>query len=177
MTGFFSLWNWILTVQDFILSFVSGQTVWERILANRKASYSKRLVEISQRFPVGSSKRFEIELERVRLSRTKSLIDNRVYAAFHKLENYRNLLKQINEIRSTKVTNTSETDLILFENIWKRLVLQSDTDEENLQMSSRRWMKIGFQNSNPLTDFRGKNNEFLLFDFIAFRTVEDNRKD
>jgi hypothetical protein len=63
----------------------------------------------------------------------------------HKFDLYQKLVEQINQIRMTKVTSTDEKHLELFEKIWSRLVIQSDDDHTPMNMTSKRWTKIGFQ--------------------------------
>ena len=145
----FLLWYWFSFLRDVLLDIVTGRSVWERIISNRTLSYSNRIDEIRRRIQFHSSKSFDLQFQRVELEKYKSPIHNRIYAMFHKLESYQNLIKQINDIRSIKVTNTDEEHLRLFEKIWERLVLQSEDDRPAMEMISKRWTTIGFQVKDP----------------------------
>ncbi|CAF4190809.1 unnamed protein product [Rotaria socialis] len=134
---------------------LTGKSVLERIIANRKISFPLRVYQIKNSINFTSSKSLDYEINQMKIDRKKSLIHDQLYTVIHKLELYQKLINQIDKIRKTQVTSTDAEHLDLFEKIWSRLVTQSNDDHEPMSTISKRWTKIGFQGPNPLTDFRG----------------------
>ena len=132
-------------LQRLVMFFLTGKVEFERIIANRKLPFALRVHQIEQSLQFSSTKTLDQEIEQAKSEKTKSIIHDQLYIVMHKFELYQKLIKQINEIRLTKVTSTDEEHLQLFEKIWSRLVLRSDEDRESMNMISKRWKKIGFQ--------------------------------
>ncbi|UJR31875.1 hypothetical protein I4U23_019349 [Adineta vaga] len=145
----------ILPFQRIIMYFLTGKSELERIIANRSLPFPSRVYQIEHSINFTSSKSLDSEIEQAKLDQKKSLVHDQLYVVIHKLELYQKLMKQIEEIRLTKVTSTDEKHIELFEKIWTRLITQNDDDHEEMKMFTKRWTKIGFQSANPLTDFRG----------------------
>jgi len=124
---------------------VTGKSEFERIIANRTLPFPLRVHQIENSINFTSSKTLDEEIEQAKREKKKSLIHDQLYIVIHKLELYQKLIKQIDEIRMTKVTSTEEKHLVLFEKVWSRLVIQSDDDQEEMKIISKRWTKIGFQ--------------------------------
>lgn len=135
----------ILPIQNIIMFFITGKATLERIMANRSLPFPSRVYKIKYSIDFKSSKDLHDEVEQAKNDKNKSLIHDQLYTVMHKLELYQNLIKKITEIRTTKVTSTEPEHLELFENIWSRLVTQSDDDHEQMSMISKRWTRIGFQ--------------------------------
>jgi hypothetical protein len=125
--------------------FLTGKTEIERIIVNRSLPFALRVHQIENSIDFSSTKKLDYEIEQAKIEKKKSLVHDQLYVVIHKLELYQKLINEINEIRLTKVTSSDENHLELFEKIWSRLVIQSDDDQEQLNMISKRWTKIGFQ--------------------------------
>ncbi|CAF3691607.1 unnamed protein product [Rotaria socialis] len=147
--------QWLLLFQRIFMFILTGKSVLERIIANRKISFPLRVYQIKNSINFTSSKSLDYEINQMKIDRKKSLIHDQLYTVIHKLELYQKLINQIDKIRKTQVTSTDAEHLDLFEKIWSRLVTQSNDDHEPMSTISKRWTKIGFQSPNPLTDFRG----------------------
>ncbi|CAF0877906.1 unnamed protein product [Adineta ricciae] len=145
----------VLQFHRVIMYLLTGKSELERIIANRTLPFSSRVHQIENSVNFTLSNPLDAEIQQAKCDQKKSLVHDKVYVVIHKLDLYQKLVKQVESIRLTKVTATDEKHLELFEKIWSRLVTQADDDHEELQMISKRWTKIGFQGSNPLTDFRG----------------------
>ena len=137
--------QWFLPFQRLFMYVLTGKSLLERIIANRTLPFPLRVYQIKYSIDFTSTKNLKSEIEQMTINKHKSLIHNQLYAVVHKLELYQKLIKQVNEIRMIQVTSTEEEHLALFEKLWSRLVLRSNTDYEEMNMISRRWMKIGFQ--------------------------------
>ncbi|CAF3828229.1 unnamed protein product [Adineta steineri] len=153
--GFHLVAQLFLPFQRIFMYFLTGKSELERIIANRTLPFASRVHQIEKSINYTTTKNLDYDIEQVKLDKNKSLIHDQLNIVIHKLELYQKLIRQINDIRMTKVTSTDEKHLELFEKIWSRLVTQSNDDHEPMNMISKRWTKIGFQGSNPLTDFRG----------------------
>ena len=134
-----------LPVRRFLMFFLTGRTELERILANRTLPYPTRVHQVENSIRFTASKSLDGDIHQARVDKTKSLVHNQIYAVIHKLELYQILMKQIEDIRTTKVTSTDDELLKLFESIWSRLVTQAEDDHEPMAMVSKRWTAIGFQ--------------------------------
>ena len=134
-----------LPVRRFLMFFLTGRTELERILANRTLSYPCRVHQVENAIRFTSSKSLDRDIHQAQVEKTKSLVHNQIYAVIHKLELYQILVKQIEDIRTTKVTSTDDEHVKLFHTIWSRLVTQAADDHEPMAMISKRWTAIGFQ--------------------------------
>jgi hypothetical protein len=137
--------QWFLPFQRILMYILTGKSQFERIIANRTLPFPFRVHQIEKSIDFTSSKSLDNEIEQTKIDKNKSVIHDQLYVVIHKLELYQKLIKQINEIKTTKVTSTDEEHLELFEKVWSRLVTQSNDDHEPLNMISKRWTKIGFQ--------------------------------
>jgi hypothetical protein len=137
--------QWFLPFQRILMYILTGKSQFERIIANRTLPFPFRVHQIENSINFTSSKSLDYEIEQTKIDKNKSVIHDQLYVVIHKLELYQKLIKQINEIKTTKVTSTDEEHLELFEKVWSRLVTQSNDDHEPLNMISKRWTKIGFQ--------------------------------
>jgi hypothetical protein len=137
--------QFFLPLQRVVMYFLTGKSELERIIANRTLPFPQRVHQIDSAMNFTSSKPLDYELDQAKLERKKSIVHDQLYVVVHKLDLYQKLIKQIEQIRLTKVTATDETHLDLFEKIWSRLVTQADDDREEMKMVSKRWTKIGFQ--------------------------------
>ncbi|CAF2971066.1 unnamed protein product [Rotaria sp. Silwood2] len=144
-----------LPFQNIFMYVLTGKSLLERIITNRKLPFSLRVYQIKNSINFTSTKNLNYEIQQAKIEKKKSLVYDQLYTVIHKLELYQQLIKQIDDIRNIKVTSTETEHLELFEKIWSRLVIQSHNDHEQMNMISKRWTKIGFQGPNPLTDFRG----------------------
>jgi hypothetical protein len=137
--------QWLLPVQRLIMYFITGKSELERIIANRALPFPLRVHQIEKAIEFTSTKNLDHEIEQVKIEKNKSVIHDQLNVVIHKFELYQKLMEQINQIRTTTVTSTDEKHLELFEKIWSRLVIQSDDDHTPMNMTSKRWTKIGFQ--------------------------------
>ncbi len=137
--------QWLLPFQRLVMYFLTGKTEIERIIVNRSLPFALRVHQIENSIDFSSTKKLNYEIEQAKIEKKKSLVHDQLYVVIHKLELYQKLINEINEIRLTKVTSSDENHLELFEKIWSRLVIQSDDDQEPMNMISKRWTKIGFQ--------------------------------
>ncbi|CAF1643912.1 unnamed protein product [Rotaria sordida] len=146
----------LLPFQNIFMYILTGKSLLERIIANRKLLFPLRVYQIKNSINFTSTKNLNHEIEQTKIDKKKSLIHDQLYIVIHKLELYQKLIKQIDNIRNIRVTSTEIEHLELFEKIWSRLVIQSNNDQQQMNMITKSWTKIGFQGPNPLTDFRGK---------------------
>lgn len=137
--------QWLLPVQRLIMYFITGKSELEQIIANRALPFPLRVHQIEKSIEFTSTKNLDHEIEQVKIEKNKSVIHDQLNVVIHKFELYQKLMEQINQIRTTTVTSTDEKHLELFEKIWSRLVIQSDDDHTPMNMTSKRWTKIGFQ--------------------------------
>ena len=137
--------QWFLPFQRIFMYLITGKSEFERIIVNRTLPFPLRVHQIENSINFTSTKSIDQEIEQAKVDKNKSIVHDQLFIVIHKLELYQNLIKQINEIKTTKVTSTDEQHLQLFDKIWSRLVTQSDDDHEQLSMVSKRWTKIGFQ--------------------------------
>lgn len=125
--------------------FLTGKSELERIIANRSLPFALRVHQIENVTNFSSTNNLHTNIEQYKIEKNKSLIHDQLFVIVHKFDLYQKLIQQINDIRSIKVTSDDEKHLELFENIWSRIVLQSNNDHEPMNMISKRWTKIGFQ--------------------------------
>jgi hypothetical protein len=137
--------QWFLPFQRIFMYLITGKSEFERIIANRTLPFPLRVHQIENSINFTSTKSIDHEIQQAKVDKNKSIVHDQLFIVIHKLELYQNLIQQINEIKKTKVTSTDEIHLQLFDKIWSRLVTQSDDDNEQLSMISKRWTKIGFQ--------------------------------
>ena len=132
-------------LQRTVYGLLTGRTEWEQIVADRTLPFAQRVQQVAQSIDFSSSKSLEEDVDRAAREKSKSQLNNQIYAVLNKLNLYQKLIEQINVIRKTKVTDTDEEHLRLFDAVWSRLVTQADDDHDERKIPSRRWTKIGFQ--------------------------------
>ncbi len=137
--------QWVLPFQRLVMYFLTGKSELERIISNRVLPFPLRVHQIENSIEFTSTKNLDNDIEQAKIEKKKSVIHDQLYIVIHKFDLYQKLVEQINQIRMTKVTSTDEKHLELFEKIWSRLVIQSDDDHTPMNMTSKRWTKIGFQ--------------------------------
>lgn len=124
---------------------LTGKSFFERVISNRRLPFPLRVFKIKDSINFTSTKSLTYEIKKSKNEKTKSLIHGQLFTVMHKLDLYKNLILDIEQIRKTKVTSTDVEHVELFEKVWSRLVTQADDDNEPLNMVSKRWTKIGFQ--------------------------------
>ena len=135
----------VLPIQRLVMLFITGKSELERIIANRTLPFPLRVHQIEKSIEFTPTKDLHLEIEQLKIEKTKSVIHDQLNIVIHKFDLYQKLIQQIEQIRLTKVSSTDEVHLELFEKIWSRLVIQSDDDHTPMSMNTKRWTKIGFQ--------------------------------
>ena len=69
-----------------------------------------------------------------------------------KINSYNALISEIEDIRNTKFSFDDAECVNMIKKLWHGLKGEHDLVETNI---SSRWSEIGFQGTNPSTDFRG----------------------
>lgn len=84
-----------------------------------------------------------------------------------KINSYNKLIVDIEILRNRVYSHDSKSDMTMLLELWTGL---KDTDEiKSDSIITKKWQDIGFQGSDPATDFRGK---FLtLFKIIKYLVI------
>ncbi len=72
--------------------------------------------------------------------------------ALIKTNAYNNLIRKVDELRLTKFSFENHDDSQLIFDLWTALKGEQDPLDTKI---TKRWTEIGFQGSDPGTDFRG----------------------
>lgn len=159
--------QWFLPFQRIVMYVLTGKSELERIIANRLLPFALRVHQIEKSIDFTSTKNLDVEIEQTKIEKKKSVVHDQLYVVMHKFELYQQLIKQIDEIKTTKVTSTDEKHLELFEKIWSRLVIRPNDDYEPMNMVTKRWTKIGFQVR--------REKEFLseiIVSFLGYESID-----
>jgi len=79
---------------------------------------------------------------------------------------YRQLITRLDKVREISFDHSNEVHLVLLRKLWERLC--PDTELEG--PITKQWSDIGFQGSDPSTDFRGMGL-LSLENLVFFATV------